>query len=213
MAMEPTKLKPPLPKRRVPTKLKKEIIMKLSEKIGDVLFEIEAQKDREMVEVIMRESDGGRISGIENFFPYEIQRIAKFFETAATEIKKLTALSCIFLFILVVPAQAAINDQMAIRAILGEARGEGFQGMYAVACAIRNRGHLAGVYGKDAVMLHLTEKVRQEARKAWISSGSGIDITRGATHWENVEAFGTPVWARNMKKIIKINHHTFFKDI
>ena len=41
----------------------------------------------------------------------------------------------------------AYAKEDAIRAIVGEAANQGSQGMLAIACAIRNRGHLKGAYG------------------------------------------------------------------
>ena len=45
---------------------------------------------------------------------------------------------------------AEINDQQAVRAIIGEAGNQGERGMLALACALRNRGTLKGVYGLRA---------------------------------------------------------------
>jgi spore germination cell wall hydrolase CwlJ-like protein len=33
-----------------------------------------------------------------------------------------------------------------------------------------------------------------------------------ATHFENIEKFGTPYWAKNMKKIGKIGKHTYYEE-
>ena len=73
-------------------------------------------------------------------------------------------------------------DDLAVHAILGEARGEGYEAMYAHACAIRNRG-LNGVYGKNADVSDASEEIVQKAYKAWAESEQGQDITNGATHW------------------------------
>lgn len=55
-----------------------------------------------------------------------------------------------------------ISDKEAVQCLLGEARGEGFNAMVAHAEAIRNRGHLRGVYGCKAdfkkEMPYLTSK-------------------------------------------------------
>lgn len=110
------------------------------------------------------------------------------------------------------PAVAGpIRDADAVRAIIGEAGGEGRAGMLAVACAIRNRGTLTGVYGLNARQVdHQPEYVWRAARGAWTASASR-DITCGATHWENVSAFGVPAWARSMTVTTNIGHHVFFK--
>lgn len=100
----------------------------------------------------------------------------------------------------------------AIRAIIGEASGEGSTGMLAVACAIRNRGTLKGVYGLTARRVgRQPEYVRRAARTAWTTS-AGRDITRGATHWENTAAFGVPAWSRTMMVTTNIGKHTFYTE-
>ena len=109
-------------------------------------------------------------------------------------------------------ADSSIHDLDAVHAILGEARGEGYDGMYAVACALRNRGHLKGVYGLRARLHPNDLKLAPTALKAWKNSLCGKDVTHGATHWENVEEFGTPFWAKAMTKTCKIGRHTFFRE-
>lgn len=104
-----------------------------------------------------------------------------------------------------------IDDNQAVRAILGEARGEGYEGMYAVACAIRNRGDLKGVYGLKANMPDLTPEIWQKASKAWFNSLSGVDVTHGANHWENAGSFGVPYWAKGKTPTVVIGHHRFYK--
>ena len=105
-----------------------------------------------------------------------------------------------------------ISDKNAIRAILGEARGEGYAGMYAVACAIRNRGSLKGVYGLKASMPDLTPKVAQEAKKAWFNSLSGPDVTLGASFWEGTR-FKKPYWAKKMVETVTIGHQRFYREV
>ncbi len=100
-----------------------------------------------------------------------------------------------------------------IRAIMGEARCQGYDGMYAVACAIRNRGNLRGVYGlKDTKIDLEPDSVWKIAVRAWHDSEKGEDVTLGATSWENVEQFGKPWWAKSMIKTVKIGAHTFYKE-
>ena len=100
------------------------------------------------------------------------------------------------------PAEAfEIPDSLAIRAILGESRGEGYRGMYAIACAIRNRGSLKGVYGLTAKMEPISGALYQKASKAWHESEDGPDITNGAKHWDG-SAFPKPHWAGTVLAII-----------
>lgn len=107
--------------------------------------------------------------------------------------------------------RVGFSDQQAVRAILGEARGQGYEGLYAVACALRNRGDLRGVRGYKAIMEPIDAKVSQDAVEAWFDSGLGPDITDGANHWENIESFGMPSWAKHCKETVKIGKHTFFR--
>ncbi|MDE2104610.1 MAG: hypothetical protein KGL39_45665 [Patescibacteria group bacterium] len=104
-----------------------------------------------------------------------------------------------------------IRDADAIRAIVGEAANQHYQGMLAVAGAIRNRGTLKGVYGLHSKMPDRQPRwVWAEASKAWSESRTN-DITHGATNWENVKAFGEPYWARSMTVTVTIGDHRFFR--
>jgi spore germination cell wall hydrolase CwlJ-like protein len=107
-------------------------------------------------------------------------------------------------------AQQSIFDNDAIRAIVGEAAGEGYRGMLAVACGIRNRGSLRGVYGLRA--RHVDREPARiwfEARQAWQESRAR-DIVGGAGSWESVD-FKRPAWARGMRITVRIGKHIFYK--
>lgn len=107
-------------------------------------------------------------------------------------------------------AEELPKDQV-IRAIIGEASGEGERGMLAVACGIRNRGSLKGVYGVKAKHVDSQPQwVWDRAEKVWEQSAT-IDIVDGADHWENVKAFGVPYWAKSLTKTVKIGNHQFYK--
>jgi spore germination cell wall hydrolase CwlJ-like protein len=104
----------------------------------------------------------------------------------------------------------AITEAQAVRAIVGESAGESFRGKLAVACAIRNRGTLAGVCGIAACHTDREpERVWREARAAWRES-AGRDITGGATHWESTN-FKSPAWASSMRETVRIGHHRFYR--
>ena len=106
---------------------------------------------------------------------------------------------------------AEVDESQAIRAIIGEASGEGYNGMLAVACAIKNRGTLKGVYGVKAKHVDKEPKwVWDLARKAWKESASK-DITNGATHWESTD-FDVPYWAKSMTISCVIGKHIFYKQ-
>ncbi len=108
-------------------------------------------------------------------------------------------------------ALQTINPQLAVKAIIGEAAGEGDTGMLAVAAAIRNRGTLRGVYGvKNPIAQNPSATLLKRAERAWALSRT-IDITRGATHWENVRAFGEPYWAKSLTVTTNISNHRFYK--
>jgi len=125
--------------------------------------------------------------------------------------KRLLAL--IFLLIFHTSSYSAnIDKQRAIRAIIGEASNQGYIGMVAVACAIRNRGTLKGVYGENAK--HVSNEpqwVFDLAEKAWLES-MNKDITSGATHWENIKAFGTPYWVKDMTKVYEYKDQVFYRE-
>lgn len=123
------------------------------------------------------------------------------------------------------------TDYMA-RTIYGEARGEGGQGMQAVANVIMNRVKRGGWYGasiKDVVLKpyqfscwNATDVNRQKilnATAAQLASARSIaekvingtlpDITGGATHYH---ARGIdPYWAKSMTKTATIGNHVFYK--
>lgn len=105
------------------------------------------------------------------------------------------------------------------KVLLAEAADQGYDGMYAVACVIRNRGgNLNGFYGakrKDldsfckrqgSYYINLAKKVEQEVFRE-----GARDVTGGATHFENLQRFGTPYWVKKMVITCKIGRHTFYK--
>lgn len=112
-------------------------------------------------------------------------------------------------------AHAEIDESAAIRVLIGEASNQGIVGMQAVAEVIRRRGSLKpfSAYHRkdlDSFVLAQGKKIYQNAKVAWLKSRYS-NITKGATHYENVEAFGIPSWAKNMQIVVRINDHTFFK--
>lgn len=119
---------------------------------------------------------------------------------------------CTMTLLLVSPICYAKEYPQEVRAIIGEASAEGYEGMLAVACAIRNRGTLKGVYGLKAKHVDRQPQwVWRMASKAWEESGTR-DITQGATHWHNVEREGHNYWTRKLRQTVKIGSHTFFYE-
>lgn len=110
-----------------------------------------------------------------------------------------------------------INEQRAINAIIGESEGEPEEGKIAIACAIRNRGTLNGVYGETAprVVKHLySEKTYYLAKSAWVVSESASRcnaLIHGATNWEGT-AFKTPSWAKRMVVTATIKNQRFYRE-
>jgi hypothetical protein len=106
-----------------------------------------------------------------------------------------TVLNIIFFIIVLVcapKAHAEIPKTRAVNAIIGEAEGETYDGKLAVACAIRNRGTLQGVYGERSprVTKHkYGAKVFVDAVRAWEESRyeANCAFICGAQHWQSEE--------------------------
>lgn len=96
----------------------------------------------------------------------------------------------------------AYTDEEAVKCILGEARGEGYDSMLAHAEAIRNRGHLKGVYGCKAdyskEMPYLIKKgIIKEAILAWEQS-QWTNTVHKAQFWGSVIV--DKDWIKTMEK-------------
>lgn len=106
-----------------------------------------------------------------------------------------------------------IPDDLAVRAIIGEAEGEPYQGKVAVAEVIRRRGSLKGVYGLKAprvVKKLYSQKTYDECARAWDESVN-TNYSQSATHWEGT-AFPSPYWAKNMIVTVTIGGQRFYKE-
>ena len=78
-----------------------------------------------------------------------------------------------------------LSASSATNAIVGEAAGCPYAVKVAVACALRNRGTLHGVYGRHAAHnAGEPARVWTDARRAWAESATR-DVTHGATHFGN----------------------------
>lgn len=114
-------------------------------------------------------------------------------------------------------SHADIDNKRAINAIIGEAEGEGYQGMLAIAGAIRNRGTLKGVYGEKSARVvgkKYNAKTYQLALKAWKESASN-DITHGADHWASLKI--DYAWEHKMRslgfvKTYEYKNHAFYRQ-
>jgi len=107
------------------------------------------------------------------------------------------------------------------KGLIAEDVAGGYQGMYAVACCVRNRLNAGMSHGLVAMKRpDLNKFVKREGktyelmakdilRKVFLENAP--DVTRGATHYEAVERYGLPKWAKGMVRTAKIGEHTFFK--
>lgn len=89
-----------------------------------------------------------------------------------------------------------ITDDKAIAAIVGEYAEEDDHGMRLIAHAIRNRGHLRGVYGLNAKhSKYESRKIWVLAATAWFESAYEPDPLKGADSWwskDDVKKKGFP---------------------
>jgi len=106
------------------------------------------------------------------------------------------------------------------KGLIAEDVAGGYQGMYAVACCVRNRLNAGMDHGLVAMKRpDLNKFVKREGktyelmardilRKVFLENAP--DVTRGATHYEAVERYGLPKWAKGMVRTAKVGEHTFF---
>lgn len=110
----------------------------------------------------------------------------------------------------------AIPDSQAVKAVLGEAGGLSAYEQGAICHALRNRGHLRGVYGLGSTTPR-TDLERTIGLKMWVSSGVDEDYTKGATHWlskwdlEHCRP-SLIAWRNKMTITLKTEHFTFYKE-
>ena len=127
------------------------------------------------------------------------------------------------------------QDVYLAKTIWGEARGEGMQGMQAVANVVMNRVNAASWYGasiKDVVLKpyqfscwNANDPNRAKIDKLSIEdlaasgalnvarqviSGQLKDITGGATNYHATSV--NPAWAEKMTKTVQIGNHVFYKE-
>ena len=111
---------------------------------------------------------------------------------------------------------AAVDPERAVQAIVCEAANQGFDGMTAVGEVIRNRDSLKGFSclkraDLSSFLSRQPSYVFREAERAWARSQAS-KLALGATHYENVKAFGLPLWAQGMKETARLGDHVFFKE-
>ena len=105
---------------------------------------------------------------------------------------------------------AELPEAKAVRAILGEAGGTGFQGMVAVACALRHRGTFHGVYGlNNPVVDKQPAWAWKLARRAWMASQK-LDTVAGANHWGNAQDVAKGTFT-GMQFTVAVGGNYFFR--
>ena len=116
----------------------------------------------------------------------------------------------------------AINEDQALRCILGEARNQPYKGMCAVGEVLR-RSPKIPFYGASTIFYEdgswfavekekavlIPPKLVEKARRAWAESVYS-DYSKGATHFEGTD-FPIPKWARKMEVTTTIGSQRFFK--
>jgi hypothetical protein len=141
----------------------------------------------------------------------------------AKRISALIIIAIIGFFMMTGMGEAMEYPKNLWKGLIAEACNQGYDGMYAVACCVRNRidagmntglcalkrkdldafckkqGRLYEVMAKDIIT-----KVFEQ---------NGVDTTFGATHYENIKAYGLPRWAVDMAITVKIKDHTFFREV
>jgi len=133
------------------------------------------------------------------------------------------ALATIILTIVVIMANAADYPTNLWKGLIAEAVSEGERGMEAVCFVYRTRlqnglnlGCVALLkrHDLDAFVARQGKKyeVFAKAIVERVFNGQVNDPTFGATHYENIKAFGIPYWAKEMVVTCKIGVHTFYKE-
>ena len=109
------------------------------------------------------------------------------------------------------------QEDAYVSVLISEAGDQGFGGMLGVAEVLRNRSwRLSGFCGLrrrdlDDYLDRTPRSVFRLARRAIGQARRGSNTVSGATHFENVEDFGIPVWAKDKKVVARIGNHTFFR--
>ena len=77
-------------------------------------------------------------------------------------------------------AFAAVPDQLAVRAIVGEGANQSDAALLGIASAIHNRGTLRGVFGLTNPMVDTaSDALWARARRAWSLAKNGVDAAAG----------------------------------
>ncbi len=150
--------------------------------------------------------------------------------------KKLLLISGIFALIFLWRTRMNEAQLIMARTIYGEARGEGYRGMKAVANVIMNRAKIGGWWGDSIITVckkpwQFSAWNKNDPNAAIIAAlmpktgnnlfdtayelagdviaGSVPDITNGATHYHTAAV--NPTWDDNMLSLGNIGNHQFYK--
>jgi hypothetical protein len=118
---------------------------------------------------------------------------------------------------------SSIPDEDVLKSVLGEAEDQGEDGMKMLASALRNRGHLKGVYGHRAIikkdgkyyrqgkngLRRIDPKTVMEAKKA-VEESKSKDYSNGADHWEGTR-YKVPSWAKDMEVAGESKSQRFYR--
>ena len=137
--------------------------------------------------------------------------------------RRLTVIAVFVVMMLLCGNSYAMSEVDFVASVIAaEAVGDGYEGMYAVACVIQNRmatrhktayqvvtqrKQFFGATSKNRLKLYNSVKSKVDVIAKNI--GHLKDITNGATHFENIKAFGLPYWATI--QCATIGNHTFYK--
>jgi len=120
----------------------------------------------------------------------------------------------------------AEDKHIVAKVIAGEAAGEGYTGMKAVACVIQNRGgkpvhvvkkpHQFSAISDPKMMDRNYAKVKKEADELASQIGKLDDITGGAKYYLTKEVYDKKMalrqsWVKNLTYIKQIGNHVFLK--
>lgn len=115
-----------------------------------------------------------------------------------------------FIFHFSFTAFAAIPTDLAVNAIIGEAGNQKFATQLDVACAIRNRGTLQGVYGvNNPVVKQASARVRARALRAW-KLAALRDLTGGLKNF-GCDADAPVLLAYGLRPVFKSGDITFWQ--
>lgn len=113
--------------------------------------------------------------------------------------------------------ETKIKDEDAIKTIIGEGESTGFQGMRALASAIRNRGTLQGAYGIKSPRVTkklYSAKTERLARQAWEDSKKK-DYSDGANHWfsdADLKKQDVKQMTKGMQRLKSFRGNNFYKE-